>query len=91
MEKIYLVIQESNVDGELFFNVVPCNTLEVAKEVMRREKETILNESPRYKNYKECPEDYRFEEDDESVYISILCDDYYENIYIQEKEVLTEY
>lgn len=87
MEKIYLVIQESNVDGEILFNVVPCVSLETAKVVMEMEKETILNESPRYKNYKEYPEEYQFEEDEESVFIKVLYDEYYENIYIQEKEI----
>lgn len=87
MEKIYLVIQESNVDGEIYINVVPCSSLEVAKKVMAEEKNTILNESPRYKNYKEHPEEYQFEEDEESVFINVLDDEYYENIYIQEKEI----
>ena len=87
MEKIYLVIKESNVDGEILFNVVPCISFETAKVVVEIEKEIILNESHRYKNYKDHPEEYQFEEDDESVFIKTLCDDYYENIYIQEKEI----
>ena len=44
--------------------------------------EQIIN-----KIYKDHPEEYQFEEDDESVFIKTLCDDYYENIYIQEKEI----
>lgn len=91
MEKIYLVIQESNVDGEIYINVVPCSSLEVAKKVMAEEKNTILNESPHYKDYKDCPDDYEIEETETHIYIDCLYDDYYENIYIQEKEILTEY
>lgn len=89
MEKIYLVIQESNVDGELFFNAVPCASLEIARKVMQKEKEEILKEY-RYKGFEECPEDYQFEEDEDSVYINILDDDYYEDIHIEEKEMVTE-
>jgi hypothetical protein len=91
MEKIYLVIQESNVDGEIYINVVPCSSLEVAQKVMTEEKNTILNESPHYKDYKDCPEDYEIEETETHIYIDSLYDDYYENIYIQEKEILIEY
>lgn len=90
MKKIYLVVQESNVDGELFFNAVPCASLEIARKVMQEEKETILKEGYRYKDFEECPEDYQFEEDEDSVYINILYDDYYEEIHIEEKEIITK-
>ena len=42
MDKIWLVTQESNVDGEILFNVTPCATEEVAKKVfeqLKKEKE----------------------------------------------------
>lgn len=90
MEKIYLVIQESNVDGELLFNAVPCSSLEIARKVMQEEKETILSDSFRYKDFEEHPEDYQFEEDEDSVFINLLFDDYYEQIHIEEKEIITE-
>lgn len=90
MEKIYLVVQESNVDGEVFFNAVPCPSLEIARKVMQREKETILKESYHYKDFEECPENYQFEEDENSVFINVLFDDYYEDIHIEEKEMVTE-
>ena len=89
MEKIWLVKQESNVDGELFFNVVPCASLDVAKKVMLEEKKTILNESFRYIGYKDNPEDYEVEETELSFYIYVKYDDCYENIDIEEKEILS--
>lgn len=89
MEKIYLVVQESNVDGELFFYAVPCASLEIARKVMQKEKEEILKEC-RYSGFEECPEDFQFEEDEDSVFINILDDDYYEEIHIEEKEIITD-
>lgn len=89
MEKIWLVKQESCVDGESFFNVVPCASLDAAKKVMLEEKKTLLNESFRYVGYKDNPEDYEVEETELSFYIHMNCDDYYEYIKIEEKEILS--
>ena len=36
-EKIYLVMWESNVDGERLFNATPCRTLEAAEKKKGRE------------------------------------------------------
>jgi len=88
MEKIWLVKQESNVDGELFFNVVPCASLDAAKKVMLEKKRTIF-ESLRYIGYKDNPEDYCVEETELSFYIHVNCDDYYENIKIEEKGIIS--
>ena len=97
-EKIYLVKQESNVDGEFHFNVVPCKDMETAKRVLAEEVNTLLAESPKYKdakswidgddtlNYDDCP--YSWENDkDDAFYISCTCDDYHELITIEEKEI----
>jgi hypothetical protein len=98
IEKIWLVTQESNVDGEIMFNVVPCICLETAKLVLKEEVQTLLSESPKYKdaklwmdgddslNYDDCP--YTWENDnDDGFYISLVYDDYYELIKIEEKEI----
>ena len=98
VEKIWLVTQESNVDGEIMFNVVPCICLETAKRVLQKEVQTLLSESPKYKNvkrwmdggdslnYDDCP--YTWENDnDDTFYISCVYDDYYELIKIEEKEI----
>lgn len=97
-ESVYLVKQESNVDGELHFNVVPCKDMETAKRVLAEEVNTLLAESPKYKDakrwmdgddtldYDDCP--YSWENDkDDAFYISCTCDDYHELITIEEKEI----
>ncbi len=88
MEKIWLVKQESNVDGELFFNVIPCASLDAAKKVMLEKKRTIF-ESFRYIGYKDNPEDYYVEESEVSFYIQVNYDDYYEDMKIEEREILS--
>jgi sulfur relay (sulfurtransferase) DsrC/TusE family protein len=48
--KIYIVKLESNVDGEFISSAVPCRSLEAAKKVLKREKETIMKESRHFSN-----------------------------------------
>ena len=64
-EKIYLMLQESNVDGEILINIVPCSTMEKAKEVLEEEKNTILNESYHFsgKTQEELKEDFYVDEE----------------------------
>jgi hypothetical protein len=87
LTKTYLVIQESNIDGEILINVVPCASLEIAKRVLRDEKDTILEESYHFSNLTEDDMEYiDMEETDTSFYISDS-DDYYEDIKIVEKDI----
>ena len=88
--RVWIVQQESNVDGEIIINSVPCASLEAARKVLQDEKETILNESPHYDHYtpEELEEEFEIEEDDDRWYINDPCDDYYEDIKIVEKEVV---
>ena len=51
--KIYIVKLESNVDGEFISSAVPCRSLEAAKKVLKREKETIMKESRHFSNMTE--------------------------------------
>lgn len=88
MAKIWLVIQESKVDGEILFNTVPCANEEVAKKVMQDEIKILLNES-HFVGYVDRPDDFIVEQTDYSYYIEDMCDDYYENICIDEKEILS--
>lgn len=85
IEKIWLVTQESNVDGQIMFNATPCISEETAKKVMEQEKNTILTESIHYK--KHGKEDFKVEEDDVHFFIKDLYDDYCEFITIEEKEI----
>jgi hypothetical protein len=87
MEKIWLVTQESNVDGEILFNVVPCVSEETAKKIMQEEKETILNESHHFGNSVDPYDDFEIEESGNTFFINDPCDDYYEEIKVFEAEI----
>lgn len=86
IEKIWLVTQESKVDGQIMFNVVPCVSEETAKKVMQDEIRTLLNES-HFIAFIDRPDDFILEQTETSYYIEDTCDDYYEDINIEEKEI----
>lgn len=90
--KVFLVKQESNYDGELFFNVTPCKDIETAKNVMMDKVKTVLTESAHYKgiDIDNAVEDGDFtvEHDEERFFIIDNCDAYYEEITIEEKEIV---
>lgn len=90
--KVFLVKQESNYDGELFFNVTPCKDMETAKKVMEDKVKTVLTESAHYKgiDIDNAVEDGDFtvEHDEERFFIIDNCDVYYEEITIEEKEIV---
>ena len=86
IEKIWLVTQESNVDGEIIFNVVPCISKETAKKVMQEEIKTLLTAS-HFKDVFRWEDGFTSEETDTSWYVKDEFDDYYEYINIEEKEI----
>lgn len=98
--KIYLVTQESNVDGRFFFNVTPCKDKETAAKVVADEVHTLLTESTKYdgaldyiEGRKEVDDDCPFTWDgsldgSDGFYIATTCDDYFEQIIIEEKEII---
>jgi len=86
MKKIWLVTQESKVDGQIMFNVVPCTSEETAKKIMQDEITTLLNES-HFIAFTDRPDDFILEQTETSYYIEDTCDDYYEDINIEEKEI----
>ena len=43
--KVYILLQESNVDGEILINVTPCSTIDKAREEMKKEIDTLITES----------------------------------------------
>lgn len=88
MEKIYIVVQESNVDGEIFINVTPCKTRKTSRELLKETKETILNESGHFCKKNNTEDDfkaYEIEEKETKFFILDPCDDYYEDVYIVER------
>jgi hypothetical protein len=91
MDKIWIVLQESNVDGELIIDATPCESLELAKVVLKDEKNFILNETYHFSNLSDSDmEEMEIEETDTSYYINDPCDDYYEDIKIIEKTIIKE-
>ena len=89
MDKVWLVVQESNVDGEICFNPTPCVSKATAKELLKQEKATILKESYHFGGYDELSlnDMFEIEEDDERWFINDPCDDYYEELMIVEKDI----
>ena len=88
MDKIWIVLQESNVDGELLIDATPCESLELAKEVLKEEKEYVLKESHFSRLSDDDMKEMEIEETDTSYYIDDPCDDYYEDIKIIEKTII---
>jgi len=87
--RVWIVQQESNVDGEIIINSVPCASLEAARKVLQDEKNTILHESNHFSNMADDDmAEMEVEEDSDSFYINDPFDDYYEDIKIVEKEVV---
>lgn len=88
MEKVYLVYFECSVDGYRIFSVTPCGTFEKAKEVIRTERDFILNESVYYSN-KNLKDSDAFEFIDEETHFRVFDynDDYWEDYYIEERQV----
>ena len=96
-EKVWIVKQESNDDGEMHFFTQPCKDEATAKSVLREWKEALLTKHPKYCDAKpyingeKDPDDqmccFEWEDHDAGFYIKILGDDYYENITIEEEEI----
>ena len=86
---VWIVVQESCVDGEILVNVVPCISKEVAKVVLKEQKETILKESYHFSKFseEEIAEEFEVEESEDSFLIFDPNDTYYEDIKIVEKLV----
>lgn len=91
MDKIWIVTQESNVDGEILFSVTPCATEEVAKKVLEQLKKETLSKGY-FSDYEELlgtDGEYEvYEDKDYEFFIDNPSDDYYEFIRIEEKEIL---
>ena len=90
--KVFLVKQESKCDGEVLFNVTPCKDMETAKKVMEDEVKTLLTESVHYNgiDIDKADEngDFTVERDEKRFFINDNYDDYYEEITIEEKEIV---
>lgn len=86
---IWLVYLESNVDGEIYFDAIPCASLKIARKTLKKEKERVLKEFHHYKGYtkEELEEEFEIEETLNRFYINDPSDDYYEDYKIEKKEI----
>jgi hypothetical protein len=98
MEKVWIFLQHSNVDGEHHINVTPCADLETAKAEMQEEINTLLSEGKyegldldeieRDQNDDDADCDFYLERTDTLFVLDCLYDDYSERIEIEEKEIV---
>lgn len=90
MEKtIYMVCLESNVNGERWFDAIPCETQEKALEVLKEQRNWVLNESVHFSRMNEDERNECIMEDsDGRFYIDDSYDDYYEDYWIAEKKLV---
>lgn len=90
--KIYIFVQESNVDGEILFNSTPCSTREIARRLLKEEKDYLLHSGEtHYSRFSDNLEEYfEIEETEDTYYINDLTDDYYEDLWIVEKDLVEE-
>ena len=96
-EKVWIVKQESNDDGEMHFFTQPCKDEATAKSVLLEWKEALLTKHPKYCDAKpyidgeKDPDDqaccFEWEDHDAGFYIKVIGDDYYENITIEEEKI----
>ena len=88
--KIFNLIQESNVDGEIIVNVIPCASAELAQKAMDDEIATLISDSHKYKNLNinNPSDDFIVERCEGHTFIKVVNDDYYEEFRIDEKEVV---
>ncbi len=81
----YVVVQESNVDGNVISDIIPCASMDVAKRVMRDKKNSLLHV---FGHFKDCDvNEMEIEEGEERYFIQDPSDDYYELLYIQTSQV----
>ena len=88
-QKVWVMTQESCVDGEVHFNVVVCDSEETAKAQMQKEISWLKNESFHFRDFEERGDDFEVEQGEHRFFINDETDDYYEEIMVMEKEITT--
>ena len=88
--RIFNLIQESNVDGEIIVNVTPCASVELAQKTMDDEIATLISDCHKYKNLNidNPSDDFIVERSERHTFIKVVNDDYYEEFRIDEKELI---
>ena len=84
---IFNVVWESNVDGEIFYEFYPCDTIEVARAKMA---ECINDVNTKGHFSYADPEDCIIESSENKYVIMDETDDYWEDICIKESKLFVE-
>lgn len=84
---IFNVIWESNVDGEILYEVYPCDTIEVARTKMTEFKNEVLING-HFLNI--STDDCTIETDEDRYFIMDNTDDYWEDILIKKSNLFVE-
>ena len=86
---IWLVYLESNVDGEIYFEAIPCASLKIARATLKESKKFALTKTKHFSGYtkEELEEEFEIEETLNRFYINDPSDDYYEDYKIVKKEI----
>ena len=86
--KIYILCMESNVDGNITFEVYPYSTLELARESLASVKKELLDESKHFNGADLQSDEYEVVDKEDRFFINDHFDDYYEDYYIKEKYLI---
>lgn len=87
---VWVLLIESNVDGDIIISTSICATIERAKKELADFKKSIFtDEYSRFKSDSEnkTREVFEIEETETSFYINDPCDDYYHNVRIYEQDI----
>ena len=84
---IFNVVWESNVDGEILYEIYPCDTLVVARAKMAECINDVETEG-HFLNVD--PEDCTIQSSEDRYFIMDETDDYWEDIYIKESRLFVE-
>ena len=90
MKSVWLLIQESNVDGEIIVCVTPFSTEKKVRKALEETKNEIFTEYHHYKQFssEELKEYFTIDESENGYFIEDNTDDYYECLRIEKKKVL---
>lgn len=88
-KKVWVMTQESKTHYDVIFNVIVCDSEQAALKEMEREKEWIAEESYRFKDYDPNDDSLVIEECEHRFFIMDEGGDYYEEIKVEEKEIVS--
>ena len=90
MKSVWLLIQESNVDGEIIVNATPFSNEKKVRNALDETKHEILTDYRHYKQFssEELKEYFTIDESENGYFIEDNTDDYYECLRIEKKKVL---